>query len=112
MIIKLGPLSGTGPFYHAGAPDFQVHLAEQYYKNDRLSGIRYFRLDTLSDYRIEITKLDVHHNIISGRFSFTGISSGDSITTGDGAGIKYVLYSKPDTLKVTEGRFDVKYTPK
>ena len=49
-----------------------------------------FKLDTILDYKIEITHLDTVKNIIAGRFSFSGIAS-------------------KDTIKVTQGRFDVVY---
>jgi hypothetical protein len=50
-----------------------------------------FKLDTLLDYKFEITHLDTVKNIVAGRFSFIGITP------------------SKDTVKVTEGRFDVIY---
>ena len=51
-----------------------------------------FNLDTLFEYRFEITHLDTNKNIASGNFFFTGTSFND-------------------TVKVTDGRFDVMYDP-
>ncbi|MDO8366591.1 MAG: hypothetical protein Q7T20_07345 [Saprospiraceae bacterium] len=51
-------------------------------------------LDTLQQYKIEITKLDTINNICSGKFEFFAISN-----------------NKSDTLHITEGRFDKKYNP-
>jgi hypothetical protein len=51
-----------------------------------------FELDTIIDYHFEITHLDINKNIMSGKFSFKGISS-------------------IDTIRITDGRFDVKYNP-
>jgi len=51
-----------------------------------------YSIDTLSPYEIVLTKIDYDNNIISGHFSFKGISS-------------------IDTIRITDGRFDVKYNP-
>jgi hypothetical protein len=61
-------------------------------KNGQLPSNLSFRLDTLFEHNIEITYFDIEKNIISGKFSFTGTSSND-------------------TVKITDGRFDVIYNP-
>ena len=58
---------------------------------ENILGVLSFKLDTLFDYKIEITHLDTVRNIVAGRFSFTGITP------------------SKDTVKVTQGRFDVVY---
>ncbi len=50
---------------------------------------RYY-LDTLSPHTLIVTKLDIVNNIASGTFEFTAINDGCQ-----------------DTLRITEGRFDV-----
>ena len=55
----------------------------------QICGYRY-RVDTLNPYIINITKLDTINNIASGTFEFTAISD-----------------ECQDTLRITEGRFDV-----
>lgn len=51
-----------------------------------------FDFDTIISYKCEITHLDFDKNIVSGIFSFNGISTSD-------------------TVRITDGRFDVKYSP-
>jgi hypothetical protein len=48
-----------------------------------------YRVDTLSPYIINITKLDTANNIASGTFEFTAINN-----------------ECPDTIRITQGRFD------
>jgi hypothetical protein len=51
-----------------------------------------FDSDSIMNYQVEITKCDIEKNIISGEFYFD-------------------ILSNSDTIKITNGRFDVKYSP-
>lgn len=53
---------------------------------------KHYEIDEASPYEIDVTKLDLEKNIISATFSFTGVSD-------------------TDTIKVTDGRLDVRYYP-
>lgn len=80
-------------------------LSELELKHDHLASLRFearltsplsdfYHLDTMFPYKIQITHLDTSKNIASGRFDLTMVSS-----------------SKTDTIKITEGRFDIRYNP-
>lgn len=56
--------------------------------------VKTYEMNETLPYKYEITKLDTLANICSGRFEFYVISS-----------------DKSDTLHITEGRFDKKYSP-
>ncbi len=53
-----------------------------------------YEIDTLLPVKLDITKLDTLRNICSGTFEFYALSN-----------------DKTDTLHITEGRFDKKYSP-
>ena len=52
-----------------------------------------YEIDVMADYNIEITKLDTDHKILSGKFRFDAKSNAGEL------------------IKITNGRFDVKYNP-
>jgi hypothetical protein len=77
------------PLYTAGecqTPGLFATLRAEWRK-----GIEY-DLDTLFPYQFKITKLDTLQNICAGEFYFTAISQAEA-----------------DTLRITDGRFDVIY---
>jgi hypothetical protein len=88
--LYIKPVTEVGEINNANA--VKVYGLASILKTDKgnvLSTLS-FKLDTLLDYKFEITHLDTVKNIIAGRFSFSGIAS-------------------KDTIKVTQGRFDVDY---
>ena len=110
IYLNFQPVAGIGDISHVGAVTFDVRGFMKRKKNERIVGISIFALDTLFDYHIEITHLDTDQRIIAGRFSFTGISSKQPLIVGYGVvGVNDTLYSEVDTVRVTDGRFDIKY---
>ena len=89
--LYIKPVTEVGEINNENAVD--VSGSSIILKKDKgnIVGTLWFDLDTLFDYKIEITHLDTIKNIVSGRFSFTGTTS------------------SKDTIKVTKGRFDVDY---
>ncbi|HLP94287.1 MAG TPA: hypothetical protein VK168_09645 [Saprospiraceae bacterium] len=89
LTLYIKPVKGVGEL-NAGTADFSVwgNLINQIHPND-VMGID---LDTIQDYSLTITHLDTEAKVISGVFSFKGISGAE-------------------TIEVTDGRFDVKYLP-
>ena len=72
----------------SGVGEYQIHyLEDEFYdwKNNRA-----FSMDTTKIRRLTLDKFDADNNIASGTFEFT-------------------VFRQTDTLKVTEGRFDVKF---
>lgn len=84
MALYAWPVTTIG--LHAGKFSSSGNIDDDNISNQ----IIVFDLDTIIDYNFDITYLDINKNIISGEFSFKGISS-------------------TDTIRVTDGRFDVKY---
>jgi len=85
----LRPINSKGLFY-AGSGD--VRTIEYIKSNENEEKKRYV-LDTLSPIKLEITKFDTLHNIISGLFDFK---------------LKRIS-NFSDTLMITNGRFDANY---
>jgi hypothetical protein len=90
MHLYIKPVTEVGEINNANAIKvYGTTIISKTNKGNVLSTL-WFELDTLFDYKIEITHLDTVKNIVAGRFSFSGIAS-------------------KDTIKVTQGRFDVDY---
>jgi hypothetical protein len=89
--LHIEPVTKIGEINNANAE--KVYGSSIILKKDKgnIVGTLWFDLDTLFDYKFEIMHLDTVKNIVAGRFSFTGTTS------------------SKDTIKVTEGRFDVIY---
>jgi hypothetical protein len=87
LILYIKPVTDVGEL-NPGIADFSVwgNLSNQIYPNEVLS----IDLDTIQEYSLTVTRLDTEERIISGLFSFKGISG-------------------TDTINVTDGRFDVKF---
>ena len=92
IAINLKPITGTGAASHVNALTFIISAVITKTEHGQFVSAIGFELDTLFDYNIEITRLDAERNIVSGMFSFTGTSPAD-------------------TVRVTDGRFDVTYDP-
>ena len=92
MAINLKPVHGIGEISHPDAEIFDVSALIVRTNHGQYIDALGFKLDTLFDYKIEITYLNTEKNIISGKFYFTGTSA-------------------EDTVNVTDGRFDIKYSP-
>ena len=88
--MQIEPVLNTGIIDYASSKFFEMSGNMSIKKNGQLPSNLSFRLDTLFEHNIEITYFDIEKNIISGKFSFTGTSSND-------------------TVKITDGRFDVVY---
>ncbi len=86
------------PIYNEDDLDFSQLLRKDIAYYSRLlnidNSLKLYSLDTLHDNNLTITNLDTVNNICSAEFSF-----------------QLIRASYSDTLKVTEGRFDVKYQP-
>ncbi|GAB4499083.1 MAG: hypothetical protein OHK0019_35590 [Saprospiraceae bacterium] len=79
------PVTDIGNLVHNVLTTFRI---ESYLT----SGV--YHIDTTASYDIALTKLDYDNKIVSGHFFFTALTQ-----------------SKKDTIRVTDGRFDVKYYP-
>ena len=80
------------PLYHEGEIDASsLSSLHANVRADWRKGIEY-DIDTLFPYKFDITLLDTARNVCSGKFYFTAVSK-----------------SNPDTIAVTDGRFDIKY---
>jgi hypothetical protein len=91
MHLYIKPVTEVGEINNANAIKvYGTTIISKTNKGNVLSTL-WFELDTLFDYKIEITHLDTVKNIVAGRFSFTGTTP------------------SKDTIKVTQGRFDVVY---
>jgi hypothetical protein len=90
ITISINPLVSAGIIHHSQVSHLNSNGLITYIENGLTTDAISFKLDTLFEYNFEITRLDTVKNIISGKFSFTGTSPND-------------------TIKVSEGRFDVKY---
>jgi hypothetical protein len=91
MRLYIRPLIKVGEIKNGNAVRVDgTAFIEKTDKGNPLSTL-WFDLDTLFDYKIEITHLDTIKNIVAGRFSFIGTTA------------------SKDTVKVTEGRFDLIY---
>jgi hypothetical protein len=90
--MNIEPVLNTGIIDYTSSKFFEMAGNMSIKKNGQLPSNLSFRLDTLFEHNIEITYFDIEKNIISGKFSFTGTSSND-------------------TVKITDGRFDVIYNP-
>jgi hypothetical protein len=88
--INLKPVRSVGEISHTNMISFEVSALIVTTNKGQFINAVGFNLDTYYDYSIEITHLDTAKNIISGTFYFTGTSP-------------------KDTVKVTKGRFDIKY---
>jgi hypothetical protein len=89
--IYIKPVTELGEINNANTE--KVYGSALILKTDKVNVLSTlsFELDTLFDYKFEITHLDTVKNIVAGRFSFIGITP------------------SKDTIKVTQGRFDVDY---
>lgn len=92
MYLNLRPVAGIGYISHYEALTFDIGAYIINTNNGQPTGTLAFELDTLFSYNISITHINTEKNTISGMFSFTGTSL-------------------TDTIRVTDGRFDVKYDP-
>ncbi|MCB0532734.1 MAG: hypothetical protein H6574_13725 [Lewinellaceae bacterium] len=90
--INLIPVTAAGTIRHEPQALFDISGVILKLQNGVIQDNLSFTLDTLFDYHMEITHLDTDKNIAAGTFSFTGTSA-------------------KDTIKVTDGRFDVRYAP-
>ena len=90
--LSIRPLISTGEIYSSQVSHLDASGLITYINNGQTVNAISFSLDTIFDYHIEITYLNMEKNIVAGIFSFTGTSA-------------------EDTVKVTDGRFDVKYDP-
>lgn len=88
--MSFSPIITQGELLHGQLQSFRAEAHLELMPSNHMV----FYIDTLSPYEIVITKLDVDKNIVSGKFAFTGITK-----------------DKNDTIRVTEGRFDMKYSP-
>jgi hypothetical protein len=91
MRLNIEPVTKVGEVNNANTEEvYGRAIISKTDKGNVLSTLS-FELDTLFDYKFEITHLDTVKNIVAGRFSFIGITP------------------SKDTIKVTQGRFDVDY---
>ncbi len=89
--MTFGAITNIGDINHNFLNTFRIKA----YLDGRsgiIAGV--YSIDTLSPYEIVLTKVDYNNNIISGHFSFIGLSE-----------------DKGDTITVTDGRFDINYYP-
>lgn len=89
--ISFRPITDIGVIEHKSLERFitEVNLEG----NQQIKGGVYY-IDTLSPYKMKIITINREKNIVAGQFSFIALSE-----------------NKEDTIKVTEGRFDVIYNP-
>lgn len=87
MALHIRPISTTGIITPS---KFTAQANIGYLNPPKISWA--FQMDTFIEYKMNITRFDVSNNIISGEFSFKGVNGND-------------------TIRVTDGRFDVKYNP-
>lgn len=82
-VVGIGSLNSGTHYFSASGNISDLSISQ---------GVFAIDLDTIMDYTLKITHWDVEANTMSGLFSFRGISS-------------------TDTVAITDGRFDVKYSP-
>ena len=92
MRINIKPITATGPVSYVSAVTFDIGGYIVKTDHGNFVSVLAFDIDTLRDYKIDITHLDKDKNVMSGTFSFIG-------------------KTKTDTVRITDGRFDIRYDP-
>ena len=82
---------GVRPLFKEGRIEL-THLDYSSIKMRLDRPIRVYEIDTTFLQILEVTRLDTAHNICAGLFTFTLVSK-----------------NKPDTIYITDGRFDIRY---
>lgn len=112
LLFEFTPVLGIGTLTNDGAGTIHANLFSKVKQADKIVDVVFFNMERILDYQVDISRFDTDQHIISGTFSMVGIGSRDSVIVSyPDSGLSTTYFSISETIRITEGRFDMKYNP-